>query len=137
ISVRLGWSTPVYLFEREMAHGLADAVKRLGGLTMPLMLLTLGVARASIRLQQVGKGMLRGGLRIVLGGAVGWAVGELLDLETMAKAILVLQSSMPVAVFNYLLAVRAKRSPEEVANLVMCSTILSFVWLPLVLAWWL
>ena len=47
-----------------------------------------------------------------------------------------MQSAMPVAVFNYLLAVRANRSPEQVANVVMCSTVLSFVWLPFVLAGW-
>jgi predicted permease len=43
---------------------------------------------------------------------------------------------MPVAVFNYLFAVRANRSPEQVASLVMCSTLLAIVWLPLILAWW-
>jgi predicted permease len=95
------------------------------------------VSLASIRLHHVGSGMLLGGLRIVLGGAVGWGVGALLGLEHMEKAVLMVQSSMPVAVFNYLLAVRANRSPEQVANLVMCSTVLSFVWLPVVLAWWL
>ena len=30
----------------------------------------------------------------------------------------------------------ANREPEQVANLVMCSTVLSFAWLPVVLAWW-
>lgn len=50
--------------------------------------------------------------------------------------MLVVQSAMPVAVFNYLMAVRANREPEQVANLVMCSTVLSFAWLPVVLAWW-
>ncbi|MNC14198.1 hypothetical protein D3C75_619670 [compost metagenome] len=48
-----------------------------------------------------------------------------------------MQSAMPVAVFNYLFAVRANRSPEAVASLVLCSTLLSFVFLPLLLVWWL
>ncbi len=64
-------------------------------------------------------------------------MGTALGLENLERAVLVVQSSMPVAVFNYLLAVRANREPEQVANLVMCSTLLSFVWLPAVLAWWL
>ena len=51
--------------------------------------------------------------------------------------VLVMQSAMPVAVFNYLFAVRANRSPEAVASLVLCSTLLSFVFLPLLLVWWL
>lgn len=95
-----------------------------------------GVSLASIRLSDVGSGMLIGGLRIVLGAAVGWGIGVALDLETLERAVLVMQSAMPVAVFNYLLAVRANQSPEQVANVVMCSTVLSFAWLPLVLAGW-
>ena len=63
-------------------------------------------------------------------------MGAALGLEQMERAVLMLQSAMPVAVFNYLMAVRANREPEQVANLVMCSTVLSFAWLPLVLAWW-
>jgi len=40
---------------------------------------------------------------------------------------------MPVAVFNYLLAIRYRRSPEEVAGAVLVSTILSFLSLPALL----
>ncbi|SYX90643.1 Transporter [Pseudomonas reidholzensis] len=137
IVISLAGSMPIIFLQWELPTWLANTADLLGGMTIPLMLLTLGVSLASIRLQHLGSGLLLGGLRIVLGGAVGWGVGEVLGLETLEKAVLVLQSSMPVAVFNYLLAVRANRSPELVANLVMCSTMLSFVWLPVVLAWWL
>ncbi|MNH40937.1 hypothetical protein D3C79_1023330 [compost metagenome] len=63
-------------------------------------------------------------------------MGAGLGMEPLERAVLMLQSAMPVAVFNYLMAVRANRSPEQVANLVMCSTVLSFAWLPVVLAAW-
>lgn len=137
IVISLAGAMPIIFLQWELPTWLANTADLLGGMTIPLMLLTLGVSLASIRLQHLGSGLLLGGLRIVLGAAVGWGVGEVLGLETLEKAVLVLQSSMPVAVFNYLLAVRANRSPELVANLVMCSTLLSFVWLPVVLAWWL
>ena len=45
-----------------------------------------------------------------------------------------LQSSMPVAVFNYLLAQRYDREPSEVAGLVVVSTLMSFMLTPLLLA---
>lgn len=67
---------------------------------------------------------------------MGWAVGAVLGMDSLERAVLMVQSAMPVAVFNYLMAVRANREPEQVANLVMCSTVLSFAWLPVVLAWW-
>jgi len=137
IVISLAGAMPIIFLDLELPRWLANTVDLLGGMTIPLMLLTLGVSLASIRLHHVGSGLLLGGLRIVLGAAVGWGVGTALGLEPLERAVLVVQSSMPVAVFNYLLAVRANRSPEQVANLVMCSTVLSFAWLPAVLAWWL
>lgn len=137
IVISLAGAMPIIFFDVELPRWLANTADLLGGMTIPLMLLTLGVSLASIRLRHVGSGMLLGGLRIVLGAAVGWAVGALLGMETLERAVLMVQSAMPVAVFNYLMAVRANRSPEQVANLVMCSTVLSFAWLPAVLVWWL
>lgn len=37
--------------------------------------------------------------------------------------------------FNYLFAQKARRGPEYVASLVFCSTLLSLLYLPLLLAW--
>jgi len=100
------------------------------------MLLTLGVSLATIRLHHLGSGLVLGALRIFLGAAVGWGIGAAMGLQPLTHAVLVVQSAMPVAVFNYLFAVRANRSPEQVASLVMCSTLLAIGWLPLILAWW-
>lgn len=127
----------VMLLEVQLPRWLANTVNLLGGLSIPMMLITLGVSLASIRPRHIGLGMLLGGLRILCGAAVGWAIAVALELPPLAQGVLVLQSAMPVAVFNYLFAVRANRSPEAVAGLVMCSTLLSFVLLPLLLVWWL
>lgn len=137
IVVSLVLAMPVVFFHLQLPRWLANTVDLLGGMTIPLMLLTLGVSLASIRMHHVGKGLVLGGIRILLGAAVGWGLGVLLGLEPLARAVLAVQSSMPVAVFNYLMAVRANRAPEQVANLVMCSTALSFLVLPVILAWWL
>lgn len=123
-------------FDLGLPRWLANTTALLGGVSIPLMLLTLGVSLASIRLQHIGQGVLLGSLRIVCGALLGWAVASALALPPLAQAVLVMQSSMPVAVFNYLFAVRAGRSPELVASLVMCSTLLAFVLIPLLLAWW-
>ena len=40
---------------------------------------------------------------------------------------------MPVAVFNYLLAARYDRHPDDVAGAILLSTLLSFATLPLLL----
>jgi predicted permease len=46
-----------------------------------------------------------------------------------------LQSSMPVAVFNYLLALRFQREPGEVVGMVLMSTLLAFALLPFIVSY--
>ena len=51
------------------------------------------------------------------------------------RAVLILQCANPVAVYNYLFAQRWNNEPEEVAGVVVLSTLLSLLTIPLVLAW--
>ncbi len=52
------------------------------------------------------------------------------------RGVVIIQSTMPAAVFNYILAFQYQRSPQAVAGIVIVSTLLSFVSLP-VLLWFL
>jgi len=135
ILISLVLALPLVIFDVELPRWLDNSLDLLAGMTIPLMLLTLGVSLASIRVHHLGSGMLLGALRILCGAGVGWLVGVLLGLPPLSLGVLVMQSAMPVAVFNYLFAVRANRSPEDVASLVLCSTLLSFAFLPLLLLW--
>jgi malate permease and related proteins len=49
------------------------------------------------------------------------------------RGVILIQSTMPVAVFNYLLAQTYRQGPETVAAMVVFSTLLSFLTLPLLL----
>ena len=51
----------------------------------------------------------------------------------MQAGVLIVQCSMPIAVFSYLFALRYGRSPESLAGAVVLSTVLAFLFLPLVL----
>lgn len=105
----------------------------IGDLAIPLMLLTLGVSLAKLKVTSLGRSVALSAGRLVIGLAVGLAVAELLGMEGAARGILILESTMPVAVLNYLFAARHNRSPEEVAGLVLVSTAISFVTLPALL----
>jgi hypothetical protein len=61
-------------------------------------------------------------------------VSHLFGLEGTVRGVFVLQCAMPAAVFNYMLAMRYKNNPEEVAGLVVTSTLFAFVTLPFLLA---
>ncbi|HSH47149.1 MAG TPA: AEC family transporter [Halomonas sp.] len=113
---------------------LANSLDLISGFTVPLMLITLGVSLASIQVRSLRFGLTFSLIRLPMAACVAWGIGSLLSLPPMAHAILVLQMSMPVAVFNYLFAQRAQREPQYVASLVFCSTLLSLLYLPALLA---
>ena len=68
-----------------------------------------------------------------MGFIVGVGISALLGLEGAARGVVILQCTMPIAVFSYLFAAQNNRRPEEVAGTVVISTILSFLTLPLLL----
>lgn len=115
------WQLPV---------ALHNSVELIGGLTIPLMLITLGVSLARLGVRHVGDALLFAVARLVIGLLAGWLVCEWLALEGVLRGIVLIQSSMPVAVFNYLFAERYQQGPERVAGMVVVSTLLSFLLLP-------
>lgn len=112
---------------------ITNTTRILGGMTIPMMLITLGVSLARLRVAALPRSTLLSLLRLLMGFAVGVGLSEVLGLEGLERGVLIVQSSMPVAVFNYLFAQRYKRAPEEVAGMVVISTAISFASLPLLL----
>ena len=117
----------------ELPRWAANTTRLLGDCAVPLMLLSLGVAVAGLRIAGLGRVLALSALRLALGFAVGLAVATALGLEGTVRGVVILESAMPVAVFNYLWAVRYQTAPEEVAGMVLGSTLLSFATLPLLL----
>lgn len=113
---------------------LANSVDLMSGFTVPLMLITLGVSLASIQVRSLRSGVGFSLARIPLAATIAWLIGGWMGLSPLAQGVLVLQMSMPVAVFNYLFAQRAGREPAYVASLVFCSTLLALIYLPILLA---
>ena len=127
-------SLTLLLTDTELPLWLGNSVGLISGFTVPLMLITLGVSLASIRVNNLRSGVSFSLLRIPIAALLAWGIGTLLNLPPLAQSILILQMSMPVAVFNYLFAQRAGQEPEYVASLVFCSTLLALLYLPILLA---
>ena len=113
---------------------IGNTVSLLGQFTIPLMLLFLGVSLAKLTVGAVGRAVILSVVRIGGGLAIGLGFVWLAGLDGTAAGIVLIQASMPVAVFNYLLAQYYDNSPAEVAGLVVVSTVMSFATLPLLLA---
>jgi predicted permease len=110
-----------------------DSTKLLGAMAFPLQLIALGCSLGRFKISSLPRGIGLGIFRLGIGFIIGWGVAEYLELEGMVRAVVILQSSMPVAVSNYLFAVIYKREPEEVASMVLISAGLSVVTLPMLL----
>jgi malate permease and related proteins len=123
------------LSETAVPDALLETARLLGEFTIPVMLLTLGVSLARLRVAALWRSLWLSCLRIGMGVVLGTALAALFRFEGVVKGVFILQASMPVAVFTYLFAVRYQRAPEEAAGLVVVSTLLSMLTLPLLLAW--
>jgi malate permease and related proteins len=116
-----------------LPNWLTNTISLIGGMTIPLMLLMLGASLARLQVETMSRAGVLSGLRIGLGVGVGLAVATLFGIEGTARAVLILQCAMPPAVYNYLFALRWNNQPEEVASLVVVSTIASIVSVPALL----
>jgi predicted permease len=112
---------------------IAKTTQLLSGVTIPVMLIALGVSIAQLRISSLGESLAVAVTRMVLGFGVGTATAWGFDLPPVMAGVLIIQSSLPVAVFTYLFALRYGRSPETLAGAVVLSTLFSFVSLPVVL----
>ncbi len=105
----------------------------MGAFAIPLMLLALGAAIAELEVTDLRRSLGLAIFRLVSGLVIGFGAAHLLGLSGVARGVVILQCVMPAAVFNYLLAQRYDRSPEQVASFVVVSTLLVAAVIPFVL----
>jgi len=118
----------------ELPGWVASTVEILGNLLIPLMLIALGHTIGSLYAKRLPFALGWGAARLVLGFAVSLGVAEAFGLDGVAKGVLILQGTMPAAIFNYLFSARYDRHPDDVAGIVLMSTLLSALTLPLLMA---
>ena len=121
IMITTGWQLPTWA---------DNTVGLLADFPIPLMLIMLGVSLAQLKITDLPLSTLLSITRLVIGFACGWLVTTILGIEGYMQAVIILLSSMPVAVFNYLLAAQYQRAATGVAGCVVVSTLLSFLTLP-------
>ena len=123
--------TLVLTTDIELPEWLVTTIEMLGALMIPLMLLALGNTLGGLRAKNLPLAFGLGSARLLLAFAAAVGVSELFGLEGMAQGVLVLQGVMPAAVFSYLFAVRYQRAADDVAGIVLISTLLAALLLPL------
>ena len=120
-----GWKTPV---------AVTNTLDLIGQMAIPLMLITLGVAVARLQIAAIGQAAILSLLKIITCAAIGYGAALGFGLGPIAAAVLIVQVSTPVAVTSYLIAEKYGADAQPVAGLVVVSTLLSVLGLPLILA---
>ncbi len=108
-------------------------VRMVGDVAVPLMLVTLGIRMAATRVDGLGIGLAGGLARPLAGLAVAFAAAPLLGLSPVQRSMLVLFSSLPPAVLNFLLAEEYRQEPGKVASIVLVGHLVSLAFVPLAL----
>jgi len=120
----LDWNPPLLIMQ---------STQLLGQIVIPIMLITLGVSLAGMRASRLSMSILWSLIRTLLAAAVGFGVAQLMGLEGVARGVLIIQTMVPVAVFNYLLAVKHGHESSEVSGLILITHVGAIIYLPIVL----
>ncbi|MEC7943794.1 MAG: AEC family transporter [Pseudomonadota bacterium] len=126
-------ATALQLTGVRLPDWIFNTANLLGGMVIPAQLVALGVSLLELRKRGIARSGFLGLFRLAMGVSIGFAIAEVFGLEGAARAIVIIQSAMPVAVSSYLFAQQYNRRPEEVAGMVVVSTAVSLVTLPLLL----
>ena len=119
------WETPKFL---------TNTIALIGQMAIPIILITLGVAVARLRIRSFGLSILLSVLKVAICVACAVAAGRWFGLEPMAFGVLIVQLATPVAVKSYMLAEKYGADSDSVAGLVVASTLTAALALPIILA---
>ena len=116
---------------------VGDALKILGGLSIPLMLLTLGFTLATLKVGAMWRGCYLSLFHIAMAAGVAWGLVEAFGFTGTERGVFILQCLMPVSVATYLwIEMYAEESAPDVAGFILMSTLLTIFVLPLALTYW-
>ncbi|MFH0872596.1 MAG: AEC family transporter [bacterium] len=107
----------------------------LGGAAIPLMLLSLGYRLHHTQIRSLPLAFSGAFLRIGLGFGLALLFVSLFRIQGTTRSVILLSSSMPSAIVNFILAQRYERNAEVVASVILVSTLLSLLTTPLILAY--
>ena len=124
IFLTTGYQTP---------HFLTSTLELIGQMAIPLMLITLGVAVASLNYSHFYNALKLSILKLFICLSLSLLVGYILCIDKIPFSILILQMSAPVAITSYLLAKKYNADDKAVAGIVIASTSISIIYFPIIL----
>ena len=102
--------------------------------TIFLILMSLGIALTRLKVFSFKKAFISSFSRVIFGPIIGFLLIKYFNLEGFAAGALLIQCSMPSAVLTYLVGsiYSPKKIVDSVASMIVVSTIMSVVTIPVV-----
>jgi predicted permease len=113
---------------------LHAAIKLVGEVAVPLLLLSLGVRLSASTLSDLRLGLIGAAACPLVGMALAWALVRALGLEGRDAAMLLVFGALPPAVLNFVFAEHYRQEPAKVASIVMLGNLGALLFVPLALA---
>ena len=104
---------------------LTNTTSILAGITIPLLLFTMGISINKIQFKIEPKIIILIIIRIIIASSLAYTICIMLDINGIAKNIILLQGVLPAPIFTYLFASKFNVNPHIVANYLMTSTFIS------------
>ena len=102
--------------------------------TIFLVLMSLGIALTRLKIFSFKDAMIASIGRVIIGPIIGFSLIKFFNLTGFAAGVLLIQCSMPSAVLTYLVGsmYSPKKVVDSIASMIVVSTIISFVTIPIV-----
>ncbi len=119
----------------EMPIIIERPISLLGQITIPAMLFGLGYRLSGMRISKLWLSFLFGSIKVFMGGALGMLFVNAFGMDGIAAKVVILECSMPPAVFNFVLAEKYGRNSEAVASTIVAGTVVSLITLPFLISY--
>jgi len=102
--------------------------------TIFLILMSLGIALTRLKVFSFNNALISSLARVIIGPLIGFAIIKFFNLNGYGAGVLLIQCSMPSAVLTYLVGsmYSPKKIVDNIASMIVVSTLLSFVTIPII-----
>ena len=121
-------------FEFETPDFILNTTMLLTYATIFLVLMSLGIALTRLKIFSLKDALIGSIARLLIGPLFGFIIIKIFNLTGYFAGIILIQSAMPSAVLTYLVGsmYSPKKIVDEIASMIVVSTILSFITIPLI-----
>ena len=124
----------VMTFKLSLPSVLINSTDYLGQIVIPISLILLGYSLSNLKVKNFIKGFFYTLARFFIGLGSALVVILFMDITGVKAGVILIMSTMPVALLNYIFTVQIDKDTTTVAGLVVISTISTLIILPFLLS---